>query len=244
LIFVSFDFQVHTSGSCLSIIPTAGSTVFLSNFEIKSNEALCSFILDQAKSLLLAKNINSTLICASYNPYLEQIQRDINSWLLTNLYINPLLLTLVSHVIQRSRAGRATYIKHLIEARYRSFVCLFKILINIALIYYNGNNNWATSCPNWSTQLYTNKQVLEFCARRRSSHNIDVISAGYNYYCISNVCSNMLFEHIRTYVRRFTQVIESFTQITGYIVYIPHCCEWQMMLKKPLADNIWCGWPN
>ena len=77
LIFVSFDFQVHTSGSCLSIIPTAGSTVFLSNFEIKSNEALCLFILDQAKSLLLAKNINSTLICAN-NPYLEQIQRDIN----------------------------------------------------------------------------------------------------------------------------------------------------------------------
>jgi hypothetical protein len=96
--------------------------VFLSNFEIKSNEALCSFILDQAKSLLLAKNINSTLICASYDPYLEQIQRDINLWLLTNLYINPLLLTLVSHVIQRSRTGRATYIKHLV--RYRSFVCL------------------------------------------------------------------------------------------------------------------------
>ena len=44
--------------------------------------------------------------------------------------------------------------------------------------------------------------------------------------------------YLNIYVRRFTQVIESFTQITGYIVYIPHCCEWQMMLKKPLADNI------
>ncbi|CAB3979638.1 Hypothetical predicted protein [Paramuricea clavata] len=114
IVYLGIYIKVHTSGSCLSIIPTAGSTVFLSNCEIKSNEALCSFILDQAKSLLLAKNINSTLICAN-NPYLEQIQRDINLWLLTNLYINLLLLTFDSHVIHRSRTGRATYIQHLIE---------------------------------------------------------------------------------------------------------------------------------